>query len=396
MTTRKFSLEERRARLARRHHLAPELGSDDVVEVAADLVGLHSTDPATVFLAARARMHHLSVADVERALYDERSLVRMLGMRRTMFVVPAGLAPVVQGACARAIAAKQRRLVESLLERAGVATAAGPWLRAVEDATEAALAARGEATGTELAKDVPQLRERIHVAEGKPYGSIVNVTTQVLFLLAAEGRIVRGRPRGSWLSSQYRWSPAAAWLPGGIPELAVDEARARLIREWLRAYGPGAAADIRWWTGLTAGEVRGALAVIGPAEVELHDGSPGFALADDLEAVAVPEPWVGLLPALDPTVMGWSGREWYLGSHGPALFDRSGNPSPTVWCDGRIVGGWAQRTNGEIGVRLLEDVGRESTASIEAEAERLGAWLGDVRLTPRTRLPSVVERELLA
>jgi hypothetical protein len=90
--------------------------------------------------------------------------------------------------------------------------------------------------------------------------------------------------------------------------------------------------------------------------------------------------------------MGWSERAWYLGEHGPALFDRSGNPGPTVWWNGRIVGGWAQRRDGEIAYRLLEDVGAEALAAVEAEAERLGRWIGPVRVTPRFRTP--LEREL--
>ena len=58
------------------------------------------------------------------------------------------------------------------------------------------------------------------------------------------------------------------------------------------------------------------------------------------------------VPALDPTAMGWSQRDWYLGPHKEALFDRSGNVGPTIWWNGRIVGGWAQRRSGEIVVRL--------------------------------------------
>ena len=55
----------------------------------ADIVGLHGTDPASVYLAARARTREVDKAAIEHALYEERSLVRMLGMRRTVFVVPA-------------------------------------------------------------------------------------------------------------------------------------------------------------------------------------------------------------------------------------------------------------------------------------------------------------------
>jgi len=92
--------------------------------------------------------------------------------------------------------------------------------------------------------------------------------------------------------------------------------------------------------------------------------------------------------------MGWRERGWFLGEHGPALFDRSGNIGPTVWWDGRIVGGWAQRPSGDIAFRLLEDAGAEAMAAITAEAERLQAWLGPVRVTPRFRTP--LERELSA
>ena len=126
----------------------------------------------------------------------------------------------------------------------------------------------------------------------------------------------------------------------------------------------------------------------------LEGGDVGFVLPDDGEAVRAPKPWVALLPALDPTVMGWQARGWYLGEHGPELFDRSGNAGPTIWCDGRVVGGWAQRKDGEVVVRLLEDIGREAGEAAEAEAQRLQEWIGDVRVTARFRTP--LERELSA
>jgi hypothetical protein len=389
--SRRIGGGERRARLARRHHLAPEARATGVVEVARDLVALHGTDPASVFLAAWARLRAPEVEAVERALYDERALLRMLGMRRTMFVVPVELAPVVQAACTRAIAVQQRRLLVQLLAQAGIADDPDGWLREVEDATVQALEARGQAFAAELSQDEPRLREQLLLAEGKRYQARVNVASRVLFLVAADGRIVRGRPRGSWISSQYQWAPTGKWLPGGIAELPAASAKVELVRRWLAAYGPGTAADLKWWTGWTAGEVKRALAALGPAEVEL-DGGAGLVLADDLEPVAAAEPWAALLPALDPTVMGWSQREWYLGDHGPALFDRSGNPGPTVWWDGRIVGGWAQRKDGEIAFRLLEDAGAEALAAVQAEAERLRRWIGPVRVTPRFRTP--LEREL--
>jgi len=391
---RSITASERRARLAVRHRLAASRRTDDAADIARSLVALHATDPATVFLSVAARSLAATPAHVEKALYDDRSLLRMLAMRRTMFVVPVELVPVLQASCADALAVKQRRTYGRLIEQAGVIDGdVQGWLRDVEDAAHQALLARGEATGAQLSADEPRLRTQVDPAPGKAYSRPTNITTWVLVTLGCEGRIVRGRPNGSWSSSQYKWSPVEAWLPGGIAQMGADEARAELVGRWLRAFGPAPASDIKWWTGWTVAEVKKALARLEVAEVDL-DGTTGLVHADDLEPVAGPEPWAALLPALDPTPMGWQERGWYLGGHAPSLFDRNGNIGPTIWWNGRIVGGWAQRKDGEIATRLLEDVGAEAAAAIEAEAARLPGWFGDVRATPRFRTP--LERELVS
>jgi hypothetical protein len=389
---RRIGAEERRARLGLRHHLAASARAD-VVEAARDLVGLHATDPATVYLAARARMGVPEVGAVERALYEDRALVRILGMRRTMFVEPVELMPVVQAACTDAIAVQQRRLLVGMVGGAGLADEPAGWVEEMEKAVIKALEARDGATAAEVATDDPRLAQQIVVAEGKPYEGRQSVVTRVLLLLAAEGRIVRGRPRGSWVSGQYRWSVVDAWLPDGLAEWSLEDAQVELVRRWLAGFGPATIADVKWWTGLPMGQVRRAVARVGAVEVDL-DGTPGLVLPEDLDPVPEPEPWAALLPSLDPTTMGWAGRDFYLGPHRPALFDRNGNAGPTIWWAGRVVGGWAQRKTGEVVLRLLEDAGADAAAAIEQEAARLAEWLGPVRVTPRFRTP--LERELVA
>ena len=381
--------EQRRARLARRHHLAVRAG--DVVTVARDLAGLHATDPASVYLAAAARLKQPTVEAMDRALYEDRSLLRMLGMRRTLFVEPLELVPVVQASSTAAVAARTRAAIVRDIERYDIAPDGGAWLRAAEAETLAALRARGSALAVELSADVPHLRARIRYGEGKAWEGLQGMTTRVLTQLSADGHIVRGRPKGNWTSSRYQWTSTDAWL--GVPwsSVAKADAQAELVRRWLASFGPASVADVRWWTGWSAGDVKAALATVGVEEVELDHG-PGVVLAGDTAPVRSPKPWAALLPSLDPTSMGWTDRDWYLGPEGRVLFDRSGNIGPTVWWCGRIVGGWAQRPDASVVYRLITDLGRDATAAIDAEAERLDAWLAGVKVTPR--FPTPLQREL--
>jgi Winged helix DNA-binding domain len=402
----KVSAAQRRARLVVRHYLsAPAASVGDAIEA---VVALHATDPVTVYLSARARTPSATIEAVDKALYEERRIVRMLGMRRTMFVVPAPLLPVVQRACTDDVARRLRRQLVRDLENGGVGgTDAAAWLRDTEAGVLRALAERGSATGAQLSADEPRLRTQLVYVPDKSYGGPANITSRVLGLIAAEGYMVRGHRRGGWSSGQFEWFPATAWLDGGAdpggspgadgagPNPGADAATARteLARRWLLAFGPAPVADLQWWAGWTSGQTKAALAALDVREVDL-DGQPGVLLTGDEEMADPPPPTAALLPGLDPTPMGWQARGWYLGPHGPALFDRTGNIGPTIWWEGRIVGGWAQRASGEVVYKLLEDIGSDAAAAVAMAVARLESWLGPARVTPRFRTP--LERELSA
>ena len=81
-----------------------------------------------------------------------------------------------------------------------------------------------------------------------------------------------------------------------------------------------------------------------------------------------------------------------MGGHATALFDRNGNAGPTIWLDGRVIGGWVQTPDGTIATKLLEPLNAATTRRVELERARLAAWLGDVRIVPRFRTPT--DREL--
>jgi hypothetical protein len=389
----RISDQERRARLGLAHRLAGPALAQDPVDVARSLVAVHATDPSSVYLGLLARMKAGALADVDRALYADRTLIRLLGMRRTVFVTTLDLAPVIQAACSRAVAARERRKLLGYLAEAEVAADPQAWLADVEQAALAALTQRGEATAAELATDDPRLQTQLVLARGKSYEGRQAVASRVLFVLAAQGRVIRGRPRGSWLSHQYRWAPLAAWCPQGLDGWATEAAEVELARRWLAAFGPATPDDLAWWAGWTKSQVKRVLTELKPVEVELDDG-PGLLLPGTEEPPPPAEPWAALLPALDSTPMGWQRRDWFLGGYGPRLFDRSGNIGPSLWWDGKIVGGWAQAPDGEVVCRFLEDVGADAKAAAQEAATQLATTLGSVRLAARTRGPTWLEQEL--
>ena len=400
---------ERRRRLVVRHHLARPAGT--VEQVAGDLVGLHSSDPATVVLSLRARLDPFAVADLEDALYERRTLLRMLAMRRTMFVVPLDLAAVMDAACTQALVPGERRKLVAMLETAGVTDDVDAWIERVGAETLAALRAGGPLPASQLTKLVPDLARQLRMAVGKKYEGTVGVSTRMLFLLSAEGRIARARPLGSWLSSQYRWVPMADWIG----------AAARLLdaREAPRRAGPPLAAGVRAGhdrrprlvdevdEGRRAGRARRPSAPWRSRRTPATTpAAPAWVLADDLDdtpaEAAAPdglEP-VALLPGLDPTIMGWKERGWYLGPHRGPLFDRNGNAGPTVWVGGRAVGAWSQRDGGEVVTRLLEPVdGRDRDAHRRrrrapdgVDGRRAGDPAVPDAARPRARRPRLIVR----
>jgi Winged helix DNA-binding domain len=390
LTTR-IDVAERRARLARRHRLAPGQRAGDVVEAAESMVCLHGTDAGTVFLSAWARVDGMTVADLERALYVDRSLIKHLAMRRTLFVFPRDTLAIAQAAAADRVAAAEQRKVIKDVEAAGLYADGERWLSEAAEHVLAALAGGREATAPELRDEIPLLQGHTTYAPDKPWGGKVPVGPRVLTTMSAAGQIVRASNNGGWTTARHRWTAMEAWLGEPLSPPGEAEGMAALVARWLRAFGPATAADIKWWIGSTVTAARRALADVGAVEVDL-DGQTGYLLPDDLEPTEPVEPWAALLPPLDPTTMGWIERDWYLGPYKPQLFDSTGNGGPTVWWDGRIVGGWRQGDSGEVVLQMLEDVGSDAQTAIEAEAARLTGWLGGTKVLPRFPSPLSKQR----
>jgi hypothetical protein len=342
---------------------------------------LHSTEPATVYLSVWARVDGVSVADVDRALYDDRSLVKQLAMRRTLFVFPRDLLPAAWGSASARVAATLATRLAKEIEAGGIADDGTAWLDEARAAVLEALAGRGAMSAQEIRAQVPALEARLDLAPGKAYAANVSIAPRVLSQLGVEGELVRGANAGHWRISKPAWTLMSDWLGDVPPATKADEGYAEIVGRWLRTFGPGTEADLVWWLGATKAAVRGALASVSAMEVSLDGGGTGWVLPDDEDPVGDVEPWAALLPVLDPTVMGWKGRDFYLGAHGPHLFDTNGNAGTTAWWDGRIVGCWVQDDAGVVEVRALEKLPKAARSALDAEAARLTAWLDGTRVS---------------
>ncbi|HSS25164.1 MAG TPA: winged helix DNA-binding domain-containing protein [Mycobacterium sp.] len=383
--TRKFGVEERRNRLARRHFLSAP-GLEPITTVTAGLVGLHATDPATPYLSLWVRCSGFSTAHLELELYQKRSAVRHLAMRRTLWLVNTDDLVMIQSAASDRVADNERRRLAADIHKAGVATDGDHWLDQACAAVLRHLSEHGPANSTELRVALPELAGTYDPAPGKRWGGAVPLAPRVLTVLSARGDIVRGPNDGPWTTSRPRWATTAEWLGKLSTTQDAQAAQAELTRRWLRAFGPATAADIKWWFGTTLTSVRRALTDIGAVEVDLH-GSPGYALADDLEDEPDVPSWCALLPGLDATTMGWFQRDWYLGEHRAQVFDRNGNAGPTAWCNGRVVGGWHQDDSARVQLQLTEDPGRDARRALQRRADELTSWLDGVRISPRFPSP---------
>ena len=222
MTARRVMSEsERRRRLVRRHRLGvagagSPIDGDDPVAVTRSVVALHSSDPVSVYLSLLARSPAATIDGVKRVLYQDRDLLRVHGMRRTLWVADREtVADIVAASAARLVRAERRRL-SSWLTASGIVDperwideACGEIHRHVIEAGEIDTKAVGEA--------LPHRALEFEVAAGKSYAGTISAHTRILLMLGYEGRIVRSSPRGTWIASQYRWADPGRWVGGPSP-----------------------------------------------------------------------------------------------------------------------------------------------------------------------------------
>ncbi len=384
--------------LLSKQHLAAGTQGEDVVQVVGDICVLHATAAPTPYLSLWNRVKGFSREQLDAELYETRRLVRVLCMRRTLFIFPSEKLPVFFQATKKQVQRRFPSEARRLLVQAGLCQE-GEESEALEHLHQRiveVLADRGPSTVSEIGKLVPELKIKVKYDVDRPYAGEFSLGSRIVPGMCILGLLVRAKPRGSWRSTLHQYTPLAVWLPDvDLESLTPKEAQTRLVRWYLVALGPATLEDIAWWSGFSKGETRKALSALDDelAEIEIKGlGGDYLMLTADhqrlLETQPGVQPSVNLLPSLAPYIMGYRDRRRFLDpEHYHQVFDRSGNAFATVWVNGRVVGVWHEQ---EAAVELLlwEDVEREA---LMTEARRLGRFLSgeDVEVMIKPYPPEV-------
>ena len=384
----RISAEERRARLADRHRLLLRTRTDDLPQIADDLVALHSSDPVSVFLSAMARMVHPSVEAVEEALYTDRSLIRHHGMRRTLWVATPPVVRLMHAAATRDLLATERRRTGQLLAASGVADPE-LWLAEAEEQVLADLRRHGPSTAREIGqRSTPCASGCIsHRARRTPRCSRPtpgSSTSSALLARCYEAGPAAGSTAPTDTSTRSPGSPVGSEIS------TRRQAAGELAGRWLQRFGPATTIDLQWWMGWTIRRTKQALVDCGAVEAELDSG-PGWLAAD-----AAPHAGRAVdsgAARTGSTIMGWKQRDWYLPDTSREVFDSAGNGGPSLWVDGRVVGAWAQTKDGTIHTHYFERVAAARRREISQRIEDLKSWIGDTRFT--ARFPGDIHARLL-
>jgi DNA glycosylase AlkZ-like len=357
-----------RAWRAARHRLAEPAPAGAMLEVTAQIAGLHAQVMSSAELTLWARVEGLAPDAVRRALWEERSLVKTWAMRGTLHLLPAAELPLWQAALST------RRGWES-----------GAWQRAFglgQPELERLVEAVGQAledrllTREELATEVARLtgNRRLGDQLRGSWGALLKPA-------AAMGRLCFAPNQGQ----QVRFTRPDTWL-GGWTDHDPDQALAEVTRRFLAASGPVTREDFaRWWGIPSPAKGRRLLERLGDeiARVEV-EGTDAYALAADLPGLAAAGAGsrvVRLLPAFDQYVVTATRQAGHLmpGPFKDRIYRPQGWLSPVLLVDGRMDGIWRQELRGRrllVTVEPFADPPAWARRAAEAEAERLAAFAG--------------------
>jgi Winged helix DNA-binding domain len=355
----RISWEHALAWRLRRHHLVERVPPERLVEVAADLCGLHAQLTSSAGLSLWARVDGLERGAIDDALWRRRSLVKLWAMRGTLHLLPAH----ELGTWIAALSTYTGRGMTGLYASTALDEAIGGALDGRPLTREELAAAVEDATGSrELGG---YIRES--------WGSWLKPASwrgRLCFAPSDDGRV--------------RFTTPASWLGRRVDVPDTDDALRDVTRRFLAAYAPTPAEHFGVWGGFGPARGRRLLAALGDEAAGVDvDGERGWALTSDVDELAHSEAprTVRLLPAFDPWVVGAArdAAAFLEPRYRARVYRPQGWMSPVLLVDGRMTGVWKHARKGRRLVVEVEPFGRVpalARAAVEAEAARLAEFLG--------------------
>jgi uncharacterized protein YcaQ len=342
-----------------RHHLVERVSAADLLRVVSDICGLHAQLMSSAELSLWARIDGLEREAVHQALWEDRTLVKLWAMRGTLHLLPSA----ELGLWLSALGTSTNRGMTGHPEIDELTDAVAQALEGRVLSREELAAAVEEVTGD------PSVAQYIRFSWGS-YLKPASFRGALCFAPSDDGRV--------------RMTSPATWLPGPIERPEPVDALREVARRFLSTYAPATADDLGIWSGFGRARVRRMLAELGDEAVEVDiDGEPAWVLEQDVRAMETAQaPDVArLLPAFDPWVAGASrtSAAFVDPRHRARVYRPQGWFSPVLVVNGRMAGVWKHERKGRRLTVEIEPFGRLrvwARAQLEAEAERLAAFLG--------------------
>ena len=364
-----------------KHHLDPGSPARSMEEALEGMAGAQAQLWSAAALSVGCRAPGLSLAQVEKAIWSEKRLVRAWCMRRTLHLLPSDdLAVYVRGTAGRA-----ERETDWVL-RHGLSPAG---LTRLLDAITAGL--ETPATQSELAQRVSEnLGSPVELRRGGGWGSRREVpwvrweglavpANYLLHLVGAREVVCSGPPVGAETTNVL----SERWLPR-FRDVPRPKAEVELLRRYLSAFAPATPEDYARWTGLRQRDIgpiwRRVEPELAPVEV---DGWQAWVLSEDLDRLvsgSSTRSVVRLLPLFDSYLLGHEDRRHLLpAEHHRRVYRNQGWVSPVLLIDGRVHGTWSHRQSGSrlrVTLRPFARLSAPHRRAVGREVEEMRRFLG--------------------
>ena len=310
------------------------------------IAGIQAQYAPSMYVGLWSRLEGFEREQLTRAL-ERRTLVQGTSLRSTIHL----LTPADWWTFAAAVTDDRRE----------------QWLRSRRETADAAGMAAAAKRARPLFADPPVARKRLQetVGLGAPGISGINAWLS----------LVRVPPSGTWDRRRADlFALAEDWI-GPPPRLRKGDAAAKLVRSYLRGFGPATATEIHEWAGIPIKAVRAALAKLELRRFRAEDGEELV----DLPRLPLPEAEVPapprFLPVWDATLLVHARRTQILPEeHRSKVFSTKTPQSvPTFLVDGRVAGTWRYE-KGRIELAPFARLTGADRRAVEAEAERLAEF----------------------